>query len=194
MAAIEAFAAQESGDWHVFQQEDGNRYLLGGVWGEPAGSGTWGCKRYSHIEAAGQPLPGAPGAEKVAVFAGSDAVEAFPWTRDHFRAGKPDSNHRTFLVLYRVAAGVPVRVKTGCREVKNGWGKDETAYYGCDPATYHGYVRAVAAYSASHRAVTPEATERAATRVVTPSWGVSKGKGDISALLEAAKTRPHSAD
>ena len=101
VAAIEAFAAQESGDWHVFQQEEGNVYLLGGVWGEPAGSGTWGCKRCSHIEAAGQPLPtGAPGAEKVAVFAGSDAVEAFPWTRDHFRAGKPDSNHRTFLVLY----------------------------------------------------------------------------------------------
>ena len=86
--------------------------------------------------------------------------------------------------------GVPVRVKTGYREGKNGWGKDETAHYGCDPATYHGYVRAVAAYSASHMTVTPEATERAATRVVTPSWGVSKGKGDISALLEAAKACP----
>ena len=146
LAAIEAMAAQDSNDWHVFESDDRSIYILGGVWGTKETSSEWGQKRFAHVEVAGESLPGSALADKVSEWSGTDAAEAFPWTESHFQSSKGDPFHRTFLVLYRVPAGPPVRLKQGYRGGKYGWGKDETRYLHCDPATYHGYLRATQAF------------------------------------------------
>ena len=183
MAAIEAIAATKSGSWHVHEVEGGPLYILGGVWGMRETSTDWGVKRFAHIEVAGESVPGSALAEKVAEWSGTDAAEAFPWTESHYQS-RHDALHRTFLVLYRVPAEVPVRLKQGYRSGSNGWGKDETRYFRCDPATYHGYVRAAAAYAAAHPKPTnepAEPVEPAPTKPRRPVGviGTSKGTGTL---------------